>query len=118
MTDTQNFPSEAEKLKKVLSNFQIEGARTTAGKFLAYSVTEPLFCYERDSVEELVEVIGDTLKSYAATFYHFEDVEVEITSHPLSRAVPAVPVERIEPTLRLLPSFGELWGTRELAGAQ
>ena len=117
MTDTPNLPSEVEKLRKVLSDFKIETARTPTGKVLAYSVTEPLFCYERESEEELVAIIGDTLKSYAVTFYHFKDVEVQITSQPLPHAVPEVPIERIEPISRLLPSFGDLLGDRQLAGA-
>ena len=115
MTDIVNTPRDGDRFRKALDRLEINGGRTPAGAFLAFSITEPLFCYERDTQEELVEVIADTLKSYAETFYEVENVTVQITSE--TRAVPNVPVDRIEPTLRLLPSFGDLWDTRELAGA-
>ena len=111
--------SDAEKLEGVLSRFEITGARTLDGKYLAFSVTEPLFCYERDTEEELLTVVGDTLKSYVETFYEIEveHVSVQVTSQPLELNVPDVPIERIEPTSRLLPSFGDLLGNRQLASA-
>ena len=108
---------DAEKLATVLSRFEITGARTIDGKYLAFSVTEPLFCYERDTEEELNAVIADTIQSYAETFYEIEGFRVEIVSQPLEHDVPDVPIERIEPTSRLLPSFGDLLGNRQLASA-
>ena len=106
MTDIVNIPREGERLKRVFDLLEIEGGRTISGSFLAYSVTEPLFCYERRTEDELLEVIVDTLKSYAETFYDVETVTVGVTSE--ARDILAVPVEHIEPTLRLLPSFGDL----------
>ena len=116
MTNFDRIPGDDERLKRVLDRLEIEGGHTPAGTFLAFSVTEPLFCHERDTVDELAEVVANSLKSYVETFYQVENLEVRVTSE--ARDVPAVPVERIESTLRLLPSFGELWGTRALAGAQ
>ena len=110
MTDTVNLPSDEERLEKVLDrlNINIQGAQTSDGKYLAYSVTEPLFCYERDTEEEIFEVISDTLKSYVETFYQFENVDIHITSQPLVPDVPhTLPIERIEPTSRLLPSIAQ-----------
>ena len=82
-------------------------------------MTEPLFCYERDTEVELNAVVADTIKSYAETFYEVEvgNVSVEITSQPLDHDVPDVPIERIEHTSRLLPSFGDLLGNGQLASA-
>ncbi len=116
MTNVESIPGDDERLKRVLDRLEIEGGHTPAGTFLAFSVTEPLFCHERDTVEELAEVVAYTLKSYVETFYQVENLEVRVKSE--TRDIPTVPVERIEPTLRLLPSFGEAWGSRELAGAQ
>ena len=90
MTDIVNTPRDGDRLRKALDRLKINGGRTPAGAFLAFSITEPLFCYERDTQEELVEVIADTLKSYAETFYEVENVTVQITSE--TRAVPDVPV--------------------------
>ena len=105
----ETAPSDAERLAGVLSRFEITGARTLDGKCLAFSVTEPLFCYERDTEGELLAVVADTLKSYVETFYEIEveNVSVQITSQPLEHDVPDVPTERIEPTSR--PSNGCAW---------
>ena len=116
MKNIANIPGDEDRLKKVFDRLEINGARTPAGTFLAFSVTEPLFCHERETVEELAAIVSNTLKSYAETFYQVDDAQVRVEFE--DRDIPAVPVERIESTLRLLPSFGELWGTRALAGAQ
>ena len=116
MTDIVDLPADGERLRKILEHLEINCGRTPAGTFLAYSVTEPLFCYERNKVEELNEIIADTLKSYAETFYRVENVTVRVKSE--ARTIPPVPVERLEPTLRLLPSFSGLWGNSELVGTQ
>ena len=104
-----------KRLVKVLDRLDINGGHTPAGTFLAYSITEPLFCYERDTKEEVIAVIVDTMKSYLETFYEVEDVTVRIKSE--ARDIPAVPIERIEPTLRLLPSFNPFQGNRRMATA-
>ena len=105
----------AKVLDKILDRLDINGGQTPAGTFLAYSITEPLFCYERDTKEEVIAVIADTMKSYVETFYEVENVTVRITSE--ARDIPAVPIERIEPTLRLLPSFNPILGNRRMATA-
>ena len=107
--------NDEERLRKVLGCLEINGGRTHAGAFLAYSITEPLFCYERDTEEELAEVIADTRKSYMETFYQVENIQVRVTSE--TRAVPDVPIEHIEPTLRLLPSFEQPGAGSRLMGA-
>lgn len=113
MTEDVKIPNYGERLKRALDNFELNGGHTPAGTFLAYSETEPLFCYERNTVEELAEVVSDTLRSYAMTFYHVNlDVHLELV--PASS--PSIPVERIEPGLRLVPSFGADWNDRELVG--
>ena len=104
-----------KRLDKILERLDINGGRTLSGTFLAYSITEPLFCYERDTEEELTEIIADTMKSYLETFYEVEDVTVRIKSEV--RDIPTVPIEHIEPTLRLLPSFNRVLGNRGMATA-
>ena len=104
-----------KRLDKVLDRLDINGGRTSAGTFLAYSMTEPLFCYERDTEEELNAVIADTLKSYVETFYEVENVTVRVKSE--ARDIPTIPIERIESTLRLLPSFKPILGNRGMATA-
>ena len=118
MTNPVNLPSDGERLKKVLDRLDIQGAETPAGKYLAYSVTEPLFCYERDTEEEILKVIADTLTSYVRSFYQFENADIHVTSQPLAPSVHhTLPIERIEPTLRLLPSIGALLSNGQLARA-
>ena len=104
-----------KRLDKVLDRLDINGGHTSAGTFLAYSITEPLFCYERDTEEELNAVIADTMKSYVETFYEVENVTVRVKSE--ARDIPTVPIERIESTLRLLPSFKPILGNRGMATA-
>ena len=106
---------DTERLKKILGNLNINCGRTLAGTLLAYSNTEPLFCYERDTEEELIEVIADTIKSYMETFYEIENVKIQIRSE--AHSIPAVPIERIEPTSRLLPSFEGILGNCGMATA-
>ena len=104
-----------KRLEKVFDRLDINGGRTSAGTFLAYSITEPLFCYERDTEEEVIAVIADTIKSYVETFYEVENITVRVESE--ARNIPTVPIERIELTSRLLPSFKPILGNRGMATA-
>ena len=114
MSENVKIPSDGERLKRALDRFNLIGGRTPAGTFLAYSETEPLFCYERDTVEELAGLVVDTLRSYARVFYQ---VDLQVQVEPESPTVPVIPVERIdEPNLRLVPFFEESRDDRELAG--
>ena len=100
-----------KRLNKVLDRLDINGGHTAAGTFLAYSITEPLFCYERDTKKEVIAVIADTMKSYVETFYEVENVTVRITSE--ARDIPAVPIERIEPTCGSCLHSILFWETEE-----
>jgi hypothetical protein len=73
------------------------------GAFTANTYSEPLFCFERPTLEALKSVVVDTLTSYVKNFYHVENANVTLANQPVE--LPAVPVERVVPTSELRPSF-------------
>ena len=73
------------------------------GVFTASTYSEPLFCFERPTFEALKLVVEDTLTSYVKNFFHVADVKVSTTDQPVEK--PIVPVQRVEPTSQLKPSF-------------
>ena len=72
------------------------------GVFRANTYSEPLFCFDRPTLEAVKIVVEDTLTSYAKNFYH-ADVKISTIDLPVKR--PPVPIQRVEPTSRLKPSF-------------
>ena len=93
----------ADRATRVWSRLEAFCGRTPEGGLVAYSLTEPLFCYERDTQGELLELVRGTLESYARTFYRAGNVTVRVTARPLERETDLIrhitPVERLELTI-------------------
>jgi hypothetical protein len=90
-------------LKKRLAEIDICVSHSDAGYYTVSTTVEPLFCFQRNSVEEAIDLAKLTLVSYISTFYEVEDFHVSVVSEPVH--VPVVPVERTSPFSRLIPSF-------------
>jgi hypothetical protein len=73
------------------------------GVFTANTYSEPLFCFERPTLEAVQAVVEDTLTSYVKNFYHVDNVRISTAALPVES--PVVPIQRVEPTSRLKPSF-------------
>lgn len=90
------------ELKERLENLTITVSADGDGVFTAVTFQEPYFCFVRDSVEELQELVADTLKSYITTFYDVEEVRVETVE--ISRSE-RLPVQTFKPIKSLAPRF-------------
>lgn len=101
-------------LREVLADFNIRVGATVEGRFIAVSQTEPLFCHECDTEEELKQTVTNTIVSYLETFHHVEGAAVALTEEPLN---PVVPIRSVNPTTRLVPSLGGVVNLRQLAVA-
>ena len=109
MTHATDRLGDRKRLERALERFELKGAQSSDGRFLAYSETEPLFCYERNTEEEILQVISETLQSYIELFYGVDDCTVRITTEPIAASAfrnrATVPIENVAPTSRLLPSL-------------
>jgi hypothetical protein len=66
------------------------------GVFTANTYSEPLFCFERQTLDSLKSVVEDTIASYVKNFYHVENAKVSVINQPVD--TPVVPIQRVEPT--------------------
>jgi hypothetical protein len=73
------------------------------GAFRANTYSEPLFCFERPTLETLKAVVEDTITSYVKNFYHVDNARVTLADQPVE--LPVLPIETVVPTSQLKPSF-------------
>jgi hypothetical protein len=99
MTDT----NKSEALKKRLSALEICLSQNTEGLYTVFTESEPLFCYDAHSLEEVDELVTDTLTSYAAAFYGVAGLKVKTASTPAEWS--QVRVEQVRPVSTLHPVF-------------
>jgi hypothetical protein len=109
-----NNSNGSERLKRInefLESIEISFSHSPDGRSVtAYTNKEPLFCFERPSVDELKPVLAHAFVSYLVNFYDAAKVEVDIESTSVPeevRTVPPVqrltPFRRGRPILRALP---------------
>lgn len=96
------------RIAKVFNNLEIKAGRTSTGAYVAQSEKEPLFCFERDSRDDLIQLVTDTIVSYAKTFFGV-DAQVQFRGE---RKPPeaALPVEDVKPDPSL---FASVTGSRK-----
>ena len=92
--DSSGLLKKLESLKIVVSQSE--------GGFTANTYSEPLFCFERPTLDALKLVVADTISSYAKHFGHASELTVTVTDIPDD--LPVIPIQRIQPTSRLKPS--------------
>ena len=89
-----------DDLREKLENLSIIISENPDGKFTACTHQEPLFCYVRDSIDDLQELVDDTLRSYVETFYHAKIVEIETVE---TRRIPTIqnrPIKSLTPRFK------------------
>lgn len=87
-----------DELNSRLSTLEIQILEGEDGKLTAVSNSEPLFCYVRDSEEELRNLVVDTIQRYIRTFYHAEAVVQIEEKRP-------VPIVNLRPRRVVSPKF-------------
>lgn len=71
----------------------------TTGQVTAYTTSEPLFCYSRNSEAEAIALAKDTILDYIKRFYNIE------CSLDLVSKAPTVPVYQQTPVNSFLPEL-------------
>ncbi len=95
-------------LAKQIEDLVICVGEVDAG-YVAYTKSEPFFCIERGSLDELKFAVHDTLVSYVSTFYHVDKSTLNVAFEDIpAKTAPAVPVHRVKPVSRLRPNFDTL----------
>lgn len=92
-----------DHLEKCLENLEITVFENNDGCLTVCTTSEPLFCFVRETQEEIDAVVVDTLTSYVKTFFQVENVSVEAEQIPLVK--PTVPHHQLRPIARIRPSF-------------
>lgn len=96
MTDNTNALAEAHEK---LANLQVYVGQSRDGVFTAYTESEPFFCFDAHSFDEIDEQVADTLESYARVFY---GVEISVKRRDGSHQVP---VEHLRPVETFVPEL-------------
>lgn len=92
----------ASRLERVLNALEISVGQDPDGRYTASTLSEPLFCFVRDSEDEIHEVVTETIRSYIATFYEVGDVKIEVQH----MALPVAPkTEIVIQKSRLVPNI-------------
>jgi len=84
-----------EQIKRIddlLSSVEIRYSKTSDGTFTASTTTEPLFCFSRETTEELAQVVLATFVSYIDNFWDGGTLDITIE-----------PASAVEPSLRPAP---------------
>lgn len=95
--------SDLKALRARLSELEICLSRSENGYFTVSSDIEPLFCFERSSIDEIQAVVTETITSYISTFYNVEGVNVTTVVQPLTP--PEVVFQRVLQISRLIPKL-------------
>ena len=95
-------------LKKRLSELDVTVFKEVDGNFTVYTTCEPLFCYSRETIEEIDRAVEDTLSSYISTFYQVKDVKVVSVSEEIEKS--PVPQQLLTPYSRIRTTIPDLIG--------
>ncbi|WP_031394107.1 hypothetical protein [Sphingomonas sp. STIS6.2] len=95
-------------LTKLVRDTNVTVAHTDADArvFTVFTESEPLFCYDANSIDEVRSLVIDTFRSYAKHFHDVDGFEVDF------RIVGAeteekLPIERVLSAQNLEPVFAE-----------
>lgn len=92
-----------EAFIRQISDLEIDISQNAEGSLTVCSTSEPLFCYDASSYEEIEALVQDTVRSYGKHFFNidlppFKTEREEIDGGPLT-------VERESPVSRIKPVF-------------
>lgn len=91
---------ELETFARQISGLNIELSQTPEGVFTVRNTSEPFFCYEAETVEQLNAWVVDTVRSYAKHFFNL-DLNLSTESEPIEAG--PLPIERSTPVSRIKP---------------
>ena len=110
MTDTQSANIKA--LQDRLNGFKVfVSDRDDQGLFTVWTTQEPLFCFQRETLEEASTVIGETITSYIDLFHDVDGIKVVVAQPFIS---PPAKDAKLLPFSHLIPSFSGAFN-RELS---
>lgn len=101
--DNTTRSTDLEALEERLSRLDITVGQGHGAKLCVYTTCEPLFCFEADTHEEIVDLVSKTLESYILTFYQVNSVNVATKTVPIR--APRVPILTVNPISKLLLDF-------------
>jgi hypothetical protein len=91
-----------ERLERTLNALKIVVSVGEDGRHTVCTEQEPLFCFVRDTEDEVRDLVIQTLRSYVETFYNVENVQFttrRVASPPRPRAEVLRPISRLIPEL-------------------
>jgi hypothetical protein len=86
-----------------ISELDIEISRNEEGVLTVCSTSEPLFCYDANSHEEIDALVQDTIRSYGKHFFKLDLPPFKTASEPIDTG--PLPVERATPVSRIKTVF-------------
>ena len=92
-----------EAFVRQISELKIEISQSAAGVFTVCSTSEPLFCYDGETIEELEVLVQDTVHSYGKHFFNIDLPPFLTESEPIDAGL--LPIERATPVSRIRPIF-------------
>ncbi len=96
MTDITN---PVEQVRDKLASLEVFISKSSNDVLTAFTRSEPLFCFDSTSFEELDAQVSNALRSYARVFYGVEiNLKPRDGGHPL-------PVERLTPFDTFVPEL-------------
>ncbi|KAB2880682.1 MAG: hypothetical protein F9K38_10035 [Pseudorhodoplanes sp.] len=95
--------SDPSKLLQLLEALEISVSQDDDGRFTVCTTSEPLFCFVRDTEQEINDLVVNTLTSYINTFYDVEDLRITTVSVPVEK--PSIPKKELRPVSRIKPTF-------------
>jgi hypothetical protein len=91
-----------ETLRERLECLDIRLYKDIDGSFTVISASEPLFCFQKQNLDEIQKAVSSTLEAYVKLFYHVSNVSVTTSeaSEDLQNERP-VPIKQLSPVSRL-----------------
>lgn len=86
-----------------ISELNIEVSQNSEGLLTVCSTSEPLFCYDAGSKEEIEALVQDTVRSYGKHFFNIDLPPFSTECEPIG--VSPLPIERSTPVSRIKPVF-------------
>jgi hypothetical protein len=94
-----------EAFVRQISELNIEISQGSDGLYTVCSTSEPLFCYDAESIEAVEGLVQDTVRSYGKHFFNLDLPPFSTEQEPLNAG--PVPIERGTPVSRIRPVFDQ-----------
>ncbi len=92
-----------EAFIRQISELNIEISQNAEGILTVCSTSEPLFCYDATTKEEVDALVQDTVRSYGKHFFNLDLPPFSTEQTPLNEG--PVQIERGTPVSRIRPVF-------------